>query len=295
MPAMQHLMHYMTADEGRKSDYCCEHHFEYKLHAVTTQLTSTPNRHFSLSGSKPFLGHSTSTGTIGPLIHFTEKDLMLTKLKSLLELLSWTATSKVMQDGTHIVSNIDQFIIYLAGLFVEESVANLAPFAGKQKSEIIAHHIRSSSFKESIVPNCLSNVYQQITGDSNTHLLFRTVGDHFYINFLHILCYSIKIITFQLEFGPTLISPPVLWRVTEPCQFCDRVIIETPITIDAGLIPLRMLKPLKATRVEATGLRILRGSYSAFLEKGVIRDLTTSLTQVDQDIAKNYGRMLIYT
>lgn len=131
-------------------------------------------------------------------------------------------------------------------------------------------------------------VYQTCINRSlgtNSYIAFRTQADHFYINFLHTLCHSMKVLTFELEFGCVATTPPIVWAVTNPCTYCSRPIVETPITITSSLIPSIRLRPLRSTRVETTGLKILQDSYQAFTEKGVINDFREEENIITREIA----------
>lgn len=122
-------------------------------------------------------------------------------------LASWTAKSKVV-NGVQVKSNVRKFVKCLLSFYTDKNLRVLAPFAGKYRSGTIAHHIRAPSFKESIVPNTLSNIYQQITGEANSHTVFDS-SVHFYFNFLQVYCYIVSQIGMESEFEGTITTPQI--------------------------------------------------------------------------------------
>jgi len=122
-PSESHDLH--DSSGGRRDEYSTNNHFEYKISPILESITKTHNRHLGLnftknlgftSGLKPFLGQSTSTGTVVPLVKFSEKDPMLSKPKTLLEFISWTSTTHITPEGEVLAGYVEELIKYLAGL-----------------------------------------------------------------------------------------------------------------------------------------------------------------------------------
>lgn len=96
-------------------------------------------------------------------------------------------------------SNIRQYIDFIISFYTSQSITNLDPFTARKRSGTVQHHLRSVGFKESVVPNTLSNVYQQVTGSSNSHRILTQSGSHFLMNFLHCHCWTTHALTEALD------------------------------------------------------------------------------------------------
>lgn len=186
MPPMQHQITLSSPLYSRTSLWDQNNHFTYKIHPVTKTYSEYNPRPFGTSGLKPFIGHVTKAGAVSPTIQFVEKDVVLSKVKNMVSLISWTNKSKHLQDGSILESNVSVLIEYILKFYTDTPLSDLYPFIPQRKSGTIQHHLRSASFRESIVPNTLSNYYQQVIGESNSHITYASSTAHYTVNFLHI-------------------------------------------------------------------------------------------------------------
>lgn len=267
MPPLQHQMTYITQLQGYDDPWAQSRHFTYYIKEPSHSLEEKSTRHWATSHVKPFLGYTTRAGTRAPQLHFVRNDPLLLKIKNLLDLLSWTSRTKVEQDGTVTESNIDILIIAILRLYTDTDINELAPFQGQVRSGTIQHHLRSVAFRESIVPNILSNTYQQFVGESNTHTNFRREGSHFSINFLHVLCYSHTICFGELDVSSQITVPDQIWGVTANCQCTEVMLSETPIRIDEEQILYLHIPTLRLTRISKIAESILKESVRDFTRR----------------------------
>lgn len=158
MPPMQHQITLSSPLYSRSSLWDPNNHFTYKIHQVSKTYSQYNSRPFGTSGLKPFIGHITKAGTVSPTILFVEKDVVLSEVKNMVSLISWTNRSRHLQDGAILESNISVLIEYILKFYTDTPLSDLYPFIPQRKSGTIQHHLRSASFRESIVPNILSNI-----------------------------------------------------------------------------------------------------------------------------------------
>lgn len=100
MPPLQHQIGLVLPVMGEHDEYILNNHFTY--HCCEDLLPSrlkVMRQHYRSGGKKPFLGYITRSGTIAPTVHFIEKDAILTKVKNILDLISWTSKSTITDDG----------------------------------------------------------------------------------------------------------------------------------------------------------------------------------------------------
>ncbi|QBP37027.1 putative polyprotein [Lampyris noctiluca chuvirus-like virus 1] len=260
MPPLQHQIVLMTAYSITTNKWINENHFTYTISDPDQNIDNHMTDHYSTGPFKPFLGYSTRNGMTEPTVHFIEKDPMLVKVKNLIDLLTWTNTSEVDSEGKMIVSNCPDLIRTILGSFTSVKIEQLSPFSGTRRSGTIQHHVRAPSFREAIVPNVVSNVYTRVLGESNTHIRYRTSKHHYYVNFLHVYCYSIWMAMLELEFSSKISTPRSIWAVSNQCNYCNRAISDTPIVFDMSLAGSITLHPLSISKLGQVAENILRDS-----------------------------------
>ncbi|UHM27703.1 MAG: RNA-dependent RNA polymerase [Fushun oxya chinensis chuvirus 1] len=264
VPPLQHLISFEYAQEGHISDWSDTHHFEYLVVQPLVWLDNYKIPSYSTSKFAPFIGYQTRNSVVPPRIHFIEKDIILSHVKTLIDLISWTNFTGENYLGEEEESNLPSYIVRMLGLYLDIEPDKLLGFRASKKSGTISHHIRSPNFRESIVPNTLSNIYQQIKGDSNSHRAFRGSGKHYAVNFLHILCYSTCIIGMPIiRNSVTKKTSYKVWATTTPCSYCNTPIIESPI-----VVKLPQGRPL------GEGIRVLQ--LAAHAEKIVQESISVS-------------------
>lgn len=266
MPPLQHQVVFTTQSLSRDNGWHLRNHFTYNVHLPTEFLTPDKRYQYASAGCRPFIGFTTRTGSVEPLIHFVDKDVILTKVKNLLEIASWTDQTATINGIEH-VSNIRLLIERVVMLYTNVPLKKLQPFTGSKKSGTMFHHVRSKSFRESIIPNCLSNIYQMVVGESNTHLQLRNSMYHYKVNFLHIYCYAVTMIMQELEVTTCITTPEVVWAVTSSCTFCNTPIQEMPLIINAKSVRNINFSILKATQVSETSDQTLRESLGLFNQR----------------------------
>lgn len=279
MPPLQHQVYLTTAFSAGSTEWVDKNHFAYTINHPLKNINRGRSEHFSSGQYKPFLGYTTRNGMTEPTVHFIEKDPMLTKIKNLIDIITWTKVSRLRPDGSEEVSNCPELIATILKSFTTTPLEALAPFSGVRRSGTIQHHIRAPSYRESIVPNVLSNVYTRILGESNTHTRFRESKEHFHVNFLHIYCYCTWLAFIELEFSTHISTPEVMWSVTTECPFCNRPIEEQPLVFDTSRLKYVHLHPLATTKLGVVSERIMKESLDIHTaEKGtplIVGDDTT--------------------
>ncbi|DAZ90592.1 RNA-dependent RNA polymerase [Trichopria drosophilae mononega-like virus] len=265
MAPLQHLLGFIEKNDGCLDGHARTHHFTFLIKEANERLPGRPSSaHYEIAGVKPFLGYTTPAGTTTPTVAIEEKDFVVTKLKNLLELLSWTNFSSLNDRGEEVASNLEMLIFAILRMYTNVPIQELKPFVGRRKGGTREHHLRAPSYRESIVPNTLSNIYQSVVSISNSHLTFRTTTDHFSVNFLHCMCYTIHLATLCMEFRNIRPSLTEIWCVTTNCGYCSRPLHNNAIICRADLIPKYIENPLEATSVGAIATKILKSSASKF-------------------------------
>nr|QJW70342.1 RNA-dependent RNA polymerase [Erysiphe necator associated negative-stranded RNA virus 19] len=272
MPPLQHQISISTPDLAENDPWARINHFTYFVKPIMYSLPFINHRTYATSSTKPFMGHITKTGSITPNVQFIEKDNILNKLQTLLNMLSWTDKSVVDIEGNVVRSNVDTLIYRMMKLYTDVTYEELEPFASRRRAGTIAHHIRAPSFRESIMPNMLSNYYQQVVGESNTHVVFRNSTSHYYVNFLHIYCYVVSVLFMYYEYGIRDEPPEEVWAITTPCDYCSREITEDPIVLGKVLMPPDLPKIFSGTSLGQEAMRILKASMEKF-DRSALRNI----------------------
>lgn len=267
MPPLQHQLSFVTPAIGSEDEWSRRNHFNYYPAVPTEILPRCTQLHWASSGCTPFLGFTTRKSTTEPQLHMVEKDVILTQMKTLLDLSSWVAVEGPDPSGEIITSNYPDLINLLLKYYTRVDATVLDPFIAVRKSGTRQHHMRSPSFRESIMPNVLSNVYQQISGESNSHITYRNSRANFAVNFLHIYCYSVDHIFQELYVKPTWSSPSIVWAVTTRCHFCTAPIEDSPLRCDINIV--KNVKPiiLMSTDMGTISKRILKESLEEFTKR----------------------------
>lgn len=266
MPPLQHQIILEEVCNVSEDCHAKDNHFLYEYDPPHISIDDTVSPHWMVAEKQPFLGYTTRTGNITPSVSFQDKDPLIIKVKNLLDLFSWVLKSKDDDQGNPVNSNVDQLIKVVLGMYTDISHDDLIPFAAQRRSGTVQHHARAPRFRESIVPNILSNMYHNVTGQSDAHVTLRTSDQHFRLNFLHIMCECIHMIHVELETSSQLTSPRITWGVTTPCVHCTTPIEEDPIIVDLTSIYGISGKILNACRLENVSKKLILKSYNDFNE-----------------------------
>lgn len=297
MPPLQHQIIYTTRLRSALDGWCQNNHFIYHVLPADQKrdsITKDNRIQYSSYNTKPFLGYSTKSGMNLPTVHFIEHNVLLSKIRTMIDLASWTDTHETDEEGNIIASNIRALIEQITRLYTDKPLSVLSPFSGTKNRGTIQHHVRAPSYKESIVPNVLSNHYQSMIGESNSHNRYRMSRANYQINFLHVYCFTNSILFAEAESNRDITTPHEIWAVTTQCDFCNIPISETPIIINTRLLPLIKFNPLQATVINKDAMTIFIESLKTFERTpiymdGHIQDVTlhTAVTAALQDICEN--------
>ncbi|APG78831.1 RNA-dependent RNA polymerase [Wenling chuvirus-like virus 2] len=267
MPAMAHQITLVNPMDAGNNEHILNNHFTYIYDPPNELISPNASPHWGVSGKHPFLGFTTRTGNIAPQVNFQDKDPLLIKVKNLLDLLSWVNVAKTSDDGTETISNLGELIKYIIAMYSSVSVDELAPFTAVRKSGTIQHHARAPRFRESIVPNVLSNIYQNVVGCSDSHVTLTSSTQKYTMNFLHIMCECLHLLHIELETSDTISTPRMTWGVTTDCEYCNRPITEDPIMIQVWKLPSIIPPLLGACRIDDIAKNLIIKSYNDFNEQ----------------------------
>lgn len=267
MPCMVHQIRITTPALSLGDRHASNNHFLYHMETPDHRLYDGASPHWTAGSSTPFLGYTTRTGNTAPSVSFQEKDPLVIKVKNMLDLYSWVIREYVTPDGTVITSNLTELLDKIIEVYTPITREELAPFSARRKSGTIQHHARAPRFRESIVPNQLSNMYHNVVGNSDSHIVLRNSDMHFTVNFLHILCFVIHMMHIQLEVSDELACIHEVWAVTTPCNYCSAPIDEIPTVLDQGLLDAVYSASLNACRVDHISKDLILRSYNDFANR----------------------------
>lgn len=270
LPPMQPQVSVTHPTSTAYNDWNSRNHFTYFFSKPNHTIDKVDSDHYSTGDETPFLGYTTPSGSLEPNIHFIEKDILVAKVKKLVDLASWLNKSKTEPTGKIIVSNARPLIDKLLKIYGDLSLAQLAPFQAPKKGGTQNHHLKARDFKASIVPNCISNLYTRVKGESNTHFQFKLSPDHHLVNFLHIYCFSIWISFGELEISPYTNVPPMLWGVITSCLSCNQGIKDEPLVFNPKLIVQCEHVDLNITKIGEISEEIIKASVAEFQNKGYV-------------------------
>lgn len=266
MPPMQHQMFIKYVYNTPYNTWDAHNHFLYTIKIEGNNITYDDRQHYYNGPFEPFLGYTTTLGTIAPGFRFVEKDPTLNKIKTLIDLCSWMNVSEVTEDGLFLTSNAVLVVTQLLKLYTDIPLKNLSPFASIKKSGTVQHHMRSPHFRESIVPNTVSNIYTFIKGESSCHITLHNSSMHYKVNFLHCYCYVLWILTMELDFSKEFSVPDKVWGVTTPCPYCNKPIKEIPLIFDSALISNIEFTELRLAKINIVAETILQKSFEQSLD-----------------------------
>lgn len=270
MPPLQHQIRITSPETSSNLMYDVQNFFaiEY-VKPVQFVRRCEGNVNWATSHLEPFIGMTTTSSMSQPTVHLIEKEPVLSKLKTLLEMNSWTDVQAII-NGEMVYSNVDCIFQSILSMYTTIPLSELAPFAGTTKGGTTNHHVKSRNFRDSIVRNVLSNLYQQFSGNSFTHSRIAASAYHYLINFMYVMCYAISVCCLECNVSTNLTLPHTIWAVTEPCVWCDTPIFEQPIICDPACLPTRIDKKLVSTQIAQRAVDILQNALSEFKEQNFI-------------------------
>ncbi|WAB51685.1 ORF2 [chu-like virus 1] len=260
MAPLQHWLYFEKEQGDLLNGWDARIFFQYIWHPITTFVDVYKLPGYASSDCRPFIGHITRNSMTPSRVHFIEKDIILSKVKDLVDLISWTNENGADYRGEWIESNIQDLICYILGLYLNIDPSRILAFRAQKRSGTISHHVRSPNYREAIMPNTLSNYYQQFSGTSSTHQGLAGQGKHLAFNFLHAYCYGVFLISFPAQLGVRQSQDKTIyWIVTTPCGYCLKEIVESPIRLTS--LPKDSLKRrMNAGKITERALQILIAS-----------------------------------
>nr|UHR49767.1 MAG: RNA-dependent RNA polymerase [Hangzhou altica cyanea chuvirus 1] len=268
LPPMQHQVHLMPPIPNELDTWVNQNHFTFFIKPVSNMLPGVVSEHYMVGNSKPFLGYTTPSGTLHPNIHFLDKDAIVSKVKQLLDISSWLNIESYIDEDIH--CSPEDLINKILSAYTSLTLKDLLPYMAPRKSGTQNHHLKSTGFKDSIVPNTLGNTLTRITGESNTHIVLKKSPDHFLVNFLHIFCYCSFIMFSELEVAPFSSITPLLWGVTTDCPFCTSPIEEERMLFSRSLTNSLPFIPMAITKIGTISENILKASLDMHKTLGLI-------------------------
>lgn len=109
MPPLQHQLKFVVSSDLTNDIWECRNHFLYKV-TPPVDVGDRRKEHYSSGEHTPFTGYTTRTGSVEPNGLFIEKDVLLQKIKNLIDVASWTDRAGVNERGEEVISNARQVI-----------------------------------------------------------------------------------------------------------------------------------------------------------------------------------------
>ncbi|QHX39760.1 RNA-dependent RNA polymerase [Herr Frank virus 1] len=282
MPPLTHLLVICSKNTGALDLHSRDNHFSYYILEHKRHLSRGFSCHWDLGDRAPFLGIKTKLGVEMPQIRLIEDNPFLSKIKTLLDIISWVDKGGVNAHGQLIKSNMPELIMTLLSHYYKGDPQELLPFGARRKSGTIKHHWRSPHYREHIMPNTLYNTYTWVKGESNTHLNLRGTNEHYSINFLQIYCHVIHMLQMSLEYASICTTEGEYWCVTTECSYCMKPIFEEPIVLNSEYFPPPRPSPLEGLALTSLSRKLLAQALTDLTGKpirkaGDLSGLTTEM------------------
>lgn len=263
MPPLQHQVYLVDPSDPRNDQWVDENHFAFYIQPSCDKEIMKPRDHYKTGNVLPFLGFTTTTGTARPESRMLEKDPLMDKVQHLVDVCEWTDVTSIDADTGDIVSsNVRTLVTKLLRSFTTCKLEDFTPFVNPRKSGTIQHHLRAPSYRESIVPNTLSNWYTRVRGEVDSHVRLRSSREHFTVNFLHIYCHVVWLLAWDLEVSEAAAPVGETWCVTTDCRYCNIPIIEQPLVFDDKKMARVYAPVLRLTRLGGVSHDMLRESLT---------------------------------
>ncbi|AVM87272.1 L protein [Guangdong red-banded snake chuvirus-like virus] len=284
MPPMTHLIILVDSYMGAIDPHARMNHFTYHLLNSNPVIKHYPSQHWELGDASPFLGHKTRLGSELPQIKIIEDNPFLSKIKTLLDIVTWVDKGGVDAVGNPYRSNLVDLILVIISLYYKGDPTDLLALGAKRKSGTMKHHWRSPHYSEHIMPNTLYNTYTWVVGESNTHRHLRGSVDHYSLNFLQVFCHVVHLLQLSLEV--TKQNPKIVdtWAVTRDCPFCLTPIVEPPILVDKNRIPTVQSHPVDTLEITYYSRSILGAAATQLHARPLKQNLNMNSLPVDMAV-----------
>ena len=104
----------------------------YRILTPNKYLVGYTSLHFASGRSDPFIGYITPSGTLAPTVNIVAKDLILQRVKNLIDLIPWCQVSEMI-DGVMTASNVPLLIQQIVKDYTGRDLPELSPLSGLQR------------------------------------------------------------------------------------------------------------------------------------------------------------------
>lgn len=260
MPPIQHQIEIMHKSDENISPWARFNHMTISLTDKAQKLVEQNSDRYKIGEIKPFLGHKTKASVLSPQIFMVEHDVLLSKVKKLMDVVSWCDSMTYAEDGAQ-ASNIRALIEKVITLYTDTPLEDLYPFAARRSRGTVQHHVRAGGFRESILPNTISNTYRSSKFTAGEHVTFMA-GKNYRVNYLHVYCHCHSVLNLELETGDRMNITGDVLLVSKNCKFCMTPIVEVPIVINIDLVKRVRFDMLSLTKIAVNAERALQASLA---------------------------------
>nr|QYW06809.1 MAG: RNA-dependent RNA polymerase [Hebei mivirus 3] len=233
-PPLQHQLVVGEPQHLGSSKHVSENHFEVWVEPPADSLEAPL---FTIGTREPFVGATTGRGLAPPEATLASHNVIAAKVKTLMDVYKWSHMTSII-DGELVASNLPRLAEQLLEAYTGKTIDHLMPFAGKKVlTRVTQHHARTNTFRASIVPNTLLNLYTRVSGNSRSHRTCEASHAHYRINYLHVFCHTVSLIGLPLWLGTHMHPATRYWVVTNPCQDCWVPIKETAVVLQDTTLP----------------------------------------------------------
>lgn len=233
-PCVQHQIIVGDQQEFDHDDYTGQHHFKLSYDPPPQEARSPL---FTIGAYLPYVGAATGSGLGKPEARIPIENVITPKVRTLMQLYQWGHATRKVGDKS-IISNFPVVVQQLLETYTKASIEHLMPFVGSTvRGRTIQHHVRSSNYKETIVPNTLLNLYTRTASNRHSHNFFSASPDHYLVNFLHVNCMMTSYVGMRMWMGQQSTRSREVWGVTTSCKYCTSPIIEPAMILESTILP----------------------------------------------------------
>ncbi|ALP32028.1 putative RNA-dependent RNA polymerase [Imjin River virus 1] len=262
MPPLQHQIYITNQDASSHVDWAYKNHYQLTISEPTETLDKRSPDHFKAGVIRPFVGHITSDKSMMPRLYLVEKDFLLNRVQKLIDIVTWTDSTYVDDQGDPITSDIRELVTRILQLYTDMPLEKLSPFSRNKIRGSIQHHVRAANYRTSIVPNVLGNMYRRVVWKTHMHTTLATTRKHLRFNVLHQMCYAVSVLSIPLDYQRNVNLTGEYWIVTSNCEFCSGHINEKPILFKRKNFRSIRFESLQVTMLDQNSKRILRESLA---------------------------------
>ncbi|AJG39074.1 polymerase [Wuhan Mosquito Virus 8] len=262
MPPLQHQIYITTQDASSHLEWAYRNHYQITISDATETLEPKSPDHFRAGLIRPFSGHITSDKSMMPRLYLVEKDFLLSRVQKLIDIVTWTDSTYIDEEGNPITSDIRELVTRILHLYTDLPLEALSPFSRNKIRGSIQHHVRAANYRTSIVPNVLGNMYRRVVWKTHMHTTLATTRKHLRFNVLHQMCYAVSVLSMPLDYQRTSNLSGDYWIVTSNCDFCSGYITEEPITFRKKNFRSIQFESLQVTMLDQNSKRILKESLA---------------------------------